>query len=80
VAGWHACGIARAGLGRLSKISLLQSRALSLGLLEDGERVLAAFGQQPELSPTGDKTGDILPGTVEPQVLELSANASAVVA
>jgi integrase len=44
------------------------------------ERVLAAFGQQPKLSPSGDKTGDILPGTVEEQVLELSANASAVVA
>ena len=44
------------------------------------ERVLAAFGQQPELSPTGDKTGDILPSTVEEQVLELSVNASTVVA
>ena len=44
------------------------------------ERVLAAFGQQPELSPSGDTTGDILPGTIEEQVLELSANASAIVA
>jgi len=44
------------------------------------EHVLAAFGQQPELSPSGDKTGDILPGTMEEQVLELSANASAIVA
>ena len=44
------------------------------------ERVLAAFGQQPELSPTGDKTSDVPPGTIEDQVLELSANASTVVA
>jgi len=40
----------------------------------------SAFGQQPELSPTGDKTGDIPPSAIEEQVLELSANASTVVA
>jgi len=36
------------------------------------ERVLEAIGQKPELSESGDKTGDNAPAVAVPPVLELS--------
>jgi Phage integrase family/ATP dependent DNA ligase domain len=65
----------------LCKIMGWASLSVAMKYIHPSEqRVLAAFGQQAELSMSGDKSGDILPTTVEQRVLELSANASSVVA
>jgi len=38
------------------------------------DKVLAAFGQEPQLSETGDKTGDTSTMVAPQQVLEASAS------
>lgn len=65
----------------LCKIMGWASLSVAMKYIHPSEqRVLAAFGQQAESSTSGDKSGDILPSTVEQQVLELSASTSTVVA
>jgi integrase len=57
----------------LCKIMGWASLSVAMKYIHPSEqRVLAAFGQQAELNPTGDKTGDITPSAAMQAVVELS--------
>jgi integrase len=64
----------------LCKIMGWSSLAVAMRYIHpDESKVLEAFGQSPELQPTGDKTGDIAPRLLEEPARMIAANPTAAV-
>ena len=64
----------------LCKIMAWSSLAVAMRYIPPSEeRVLEAFGQKPELSETGDKTGDSATAATQSAMLELSVTPTSAV-